>query len=98
MNKTKSIFVTAIMAVMLAAIIVGLYSIQTRAFTVLVGLLGVYGYVCTAVHFCHWLEQEAPLMPAHADKTVKGEPVEFVPTPEYYGTYAQIKKEMEETA
>jgi hypothetical protein len=40
-------------------------------------------------------------MPAHAEKSVQGEPVggmEFVPTPEYYGTYEQIKREMEETA
>lgn len=104
MNKSKSIFVTAIMAIMLAAIIVGLRAIQYKAFTVLIGLLGVYGYVCAAVHFCRWLEQEAPLMPAHAEKTVQGEPVEkggpteFVPTPEYYGTYEQIIREMEETA
>lgn len=95
-NKSKSIFVTALMAVMLAAIVVGLYSIQYRAFMIFFGLLGTYGFISVAVSFCHWLEREAPLAPAQATKSVRGEPVEFVPTSEYFGTYEQIKKEMED--
>lgn len=98
MSKRKSIFVTAIMTVMLAAIVVGLYSIQHKVFVLFAGLLGLYGLICAAVNFCRWLEQEAPLMPAHAEKTVQGEPVgptEFVPSPDYYGTYEQIKRELE---
>lgn len=101
MSKSKSIFVTALVTVMMAAIIVGLYSMQHKVFVVFAGLLGLYGLICAAVNFCRWLEQEAPLMPAHAEKNVQGEPVggtEFVPSPEYYGTYEQIKREMEESA
>lgn len=98
MSKSKSIFVTVIMTVMLAAIVVGLYTIQFRAFLIFLGLLGAYGFLCVAVNFYRWLGEESPLMPAHADKNVQGEPVgglEFVPAPEYYGTYEQIKREME---
>lgn len=101
MSKSKSIFVTVIMTAMLAAIVVGLYSIQHKVFEVFAVLLGLYGLFCAAVNFCRWLEQEAPLMPARAEKSIQGEPVggiEFVPAPEYYGTYEQIKREMEETA
>ena len=98
MSKSKSIFVTALVTVMMAAIVVGLYTMQHKVFVVFAGLLGLYGMLCAAVNFCRWLEQEAPLMPAHAEKSVQGEPVgglEFVPAPEYYGTYEQIKREME---
>jgi len=98
MSKRKSIFVTVIMTVMLAAIVVGLYTMQHKVFVVFAGLLGLYGIVCLAVTFCRWLEQETPLMPAHAEKSIQGEPVgqkEFVPSPEYYGTYEQIKRELE---
>lgn len=101
MSKSKSIFVTALVTVMMAAIIVGLYSMQHKVFLVFAGLLGLYGLICAAANFCRWLEQEAPLMPAHAEKSIQGEPAggtEFIPAPEYYGTYEQIKREMEETA
>lgn len=63
MNKSKSIFVTALMALMLAAIIAGLYLLQKGAFAILAGLLALYGFICGAVNLCRWLERGAPTEP-----------------------------------
>lgn len=60
MNKSKSIFVTALMALMLAAILVGLYMLHKGAFAILAGLLTLYGFICGAANLCRWLERGAP--------------------------------------
>lgn len=63
MSKGKSVFVTALVAVMLVAIVVGLYLLQSRAYLIIAGLLGLYGYICASFNFCHWLGKEQPLLP-----------------------------------
>ena len=63
MSKGKSVFVTALVAVMLVAIVVGLYLLQSRAYLIIAGLLGLYGYICASFNFYHWLGKEQPLLP-----------------------------------
>lgn len=69
MKKSKTVFVTALIAVMLAAIVAMLYLLKLRVYLIIVGVLGVYGYLCAARHFCRWLGKEPPItppsMPAH---------------------------------
>lgn len=63
MSKAKSVFVTALVALMLAAIIAGMYLLQYKAYLIIIGLAGVYGYICASFNFCHWLGKESPLLP-----------------------------------
>lgn len=71
MKKGKSVFATVLIAVMLAAITAGLYLLKYRAYLIIVGMLGVYGYFCAACHFCRWLGKEPPLLPARTTDDVK---------------------------
>lgn len=57
MSKSKSIFVTAIMAVMLAIIVLGAYLLKAKVWAWIVGSLAVYGLVSGAVKFCLWLQK-----------------------------------------
>ena len=97
MRKYKAIFVTALVAVMLAAILVGLYMLRYRAYIVFVGLLGLYGFMCGALNFCHWLGSEVPLFPP--DLREKPKHVELAeswpPDPEWADSYDKIKAETE---
>lgn len=99
MSKSKSVFVTALVTVMMAAIIIGLYSIQHKVFVVFAGLLGLYGLICAAVNFCRWLGEESPLLPDAQPMRI--EPIKKVdgeiwqPGSEWHGTYDQIREEME---
>lgn len=59
MSKRKSIFVTAICAVMLLLIIFGLYALDMKAgFFAIVGVLALYGFAVCAVAFCQWLSEK----------------------------------------
>lgn len=73
MSKAKSIFITAVMAVMLALIVVGLYKIDPRAHTAVLVLLAVYGYLCGAQNLCSWLQQTPAAEPKHLE-TVEADP------------------------
>ena len=73
MSKTKSIFVTAVMAVMLALILVGLHQIEPKAHTALTVLLAVYGFLCGAMNLCGWLQKGEPAEPKHLE-TVEADP------------------------
>jgi len=76
MSKVKSIFVTAVMAVMLALILVGLHQIEPKAHTALTVLLAVYGFLCGAMNLCGWLQKE-PSEPKHlSQETVEADPFE----------------------
>lgn len=78
MNRTKAIFVTALMALMLAMIFVGLYMLgYITAHRVVAGVLGIYGFLCGSAHFCRWLEKEKPLelpLPKHTETEKLWEP------------------------
>lgn len=72
MSKGKSVFVTMLVALMLAAILVGLYKLESiKAFMLIAGLLGGYGFVSASFSFCRWLRKEPPLLPAKAADNVK---------------------------
>lgn len=57
MNKQKSIFVSALLAVLLAALIATAYTISSALFFAFVGLFALIGFVDCAIVFCKWLEQ-----------------------------------------
>lgn len=58
MNKAKAILVTAVMALMLALILVGLYLLQPTAHRAVATLLAVYGFIVGAGNLCGWLQKE----------------------------------------
>lgn len=71
MSKSKSVFVTALVALMLAAILVGLYKMESKAFFIIAGFFGIYGFIGGAFGFCSWLGKEQPLLPAKSKDDVK---------------------------
>lgn len=101
MSKGKSIFVTALVAVMLAAIIIGLYLLKNRAYLIIAGLLGLYGFLCAAFNFCQWLGKEPPLLPPPQKLEAKAahqEPDEFwPPDPDWTESFDRIKAELEDS-
>lgn len=64
MSKAKSIFVTAIMAIMLAVILAGLAVIEKKAYFGMVTTLAVYGFIRASIDLCGWLQKE-PADPQH---------------------------------
>lgn len=91
MNKAKAILVTAIMAVMLALILVGLYTLHPLAHKVLATLLAVYGFVIGAGNLCGWLQKEQA-EPQHlsesADPFARDDE-----SADYVGIFDEIKSE-----
>ena len=85
MGKGKSTLVTAIVAVMLALIIAGLYMLKMKACMIMVIALAVYGYISFAGTFCRWLEKEPTLLPV----------ADWKPDEEFEATYEEIKAEVE---
>jgi hypothetical protein len=55
MSKNKSIFVTLVMAVMLALILVGAYRIEEKAFFGILAALAGYGFLRGAGDLCRWM-------------------------------------------
>ncbi len=61
MNRNKSVFVTLVMATMLAVILAGAFKIEIRAFYVLLAALAGYGFIRGAGDLCRWMQaQEKP--------------------------------------
>lgn len=58
MSKSKTNFVAALVAGMLAAIIIGLHKLAPDAFRALAGAFALIGYVYTAIGFRRWLGGE----------------------------------------
>ena len=65
MNHKKSVFVTLLVAVMLAAILFGMHRMYPIVFSIMTGILAVYGFANGASNFCRWLGKEPVLLPAH---------------------------------
>lgn len=62
MSKSKSVFVTALFAVMLAAIDAGMYKLFPIGFFVLTGVLALFGFWQLSKRFQGWLlHNEEPL-------------------------------------
>lgn len=69
MSRNKSIFVTLIIAAMLAVILAGAYRLDKHIFGALLALLAGYGYVRGAGDVCRWMqskEQPVPVIEAEA--------------------------------
>jgi len=56
MSRNKSIFVTLIIAAMLAVILIGAHRLDERIFGALLALLACYGYVRGAGDVCRWMQ------------------------------------------
>lgn len=76
MSKQKSVFVTAIVAVMLGIITFAAYKLLFPAFVVIVGALSGLGFIAGARVFCRWLETEREPELPDLTPVVTGEPVE----------------------
>ena len=79
MKLRKAIFVTILVAVMLAVIDTCLYILCNPCFAVLTGSAVVYGFLRGAVDFCRWLCKPEPA-PKHLAK--KQPPVADAPNEE----------------
>ena len=62
MKKSKAIFVTALLAVALAAVWACLWRISTLGFAIMTAIFSVFGFSFSAVAFCDWLAK-APETP-----------------------------------
>lgn len=72
MNRNKSMFVTLVMAAMLAVILAGAYKIEIRVFYVLLAALAGYGFIRGAGDLCRWMQsQDKPRL-----ETVEAEEVD----------------------
>lgn len=91
MNKSKSVFITVIMAVMLAVILYYTYATESVAFPILVGVLAILGFVCVASGFCAWCTKEPPMLPAETKKDQLWEADE-----DFKMSYDAIKQEVKE--
>lgn len=100
MSKKKSVFVTAIVAVMLGIIVFAAYKLLFPAFVVIVGALAGVGFGAGATAFCRWLETEREPELPKLTPVVVGDPVnlerEPVLGPDFAATYDEIKRELEE--
>ena len=90
MSKQKSVFVTAIVAVMLGIIVFAAYKLLFPAFVVIVGALSGVGFIAGATAFCRWLEAERePELPKLTPVVVR-EPVESF---DYESIREEVRKE-----
>ena len=97
MSKSKSITVTVLCAVMLAVIIAGMYLLHLKAWMILAGLLGVYGYVSCASAFCRWLRQEepehsTPILPCAVKRREEEPEEEVIDTMAYDDILAEMRE------
>ncbi|MBQ0166894.1 MAG: hypothetical protein KBT02_07310 [Treponema sp.] len=92
MSRPKSIFVTVLVALMLAMILTGMVMLKIKAYMVIVGILAVYGYICGCYAFCHWMQRadlefdNNPILPPIQD---------FEPDEKWVADYETIKAELE---
>ena len=66
MKLGKAIFVTVLIAVLLAAIDVCFYMLCINGFAVLTGLIAIYGFLRGSFDLCNWLRKADPA-PASAE-------------------------------
>lgn len=75
MSKNKSIFVTLIMAAMLALILAGAYRIEEKAFFGILAALAGYGFLRGAGDLCRWMQSEPkPIETVEAEQVDPDDP------------------------
>lgn len=90
MNKSKAIFVTALLSVMLLVIDAGCLKLWPLGFGIITGTLAVFGFWKLVVAFSSWLEYE-PEDGLDVPMLVPQEELGEV----FTATYDEIKAEME---
>lgn len=78
MSKKKSIFVTAIVSVMMAFIAASSNKLAYSVFVVIVSVFAALGFLASAIAFCKWLEKPSKVK----EETV--EPPEVVQDDDFY--------------
>lgn len=68
MTKGKSIFITGIIAIMFAVIVVGAERLDPKVSEALMALTAMYGFVRGASDLCGWLQKEQTKEPEHLPK------------------------------
>ena len=93
MKLRKAIFVTILVAVMLAVIDTCLYILCNPGFAVLTGAVVVYGFMRGTVDFCRWLcaPDPAPKHLTGAKKQAPADPDRKLDTTDFYD-WAQDKE------
>lgn len=87
MSRNKSIFVTLIMAAMLAVILVGAHRFEAKAFYALLALLACYGFLRGSSDLCHWMQsKEKPIPVIEAEEVKLDEEDPFAYDDEFAGT------------
>lgn len=71
MSRNKSIFITLVMAAMLAVILVGAHKFETRAFYALLALLAGYGFLRGSGDLCRWMQSKEKPIPVIEGEEVK---------------------------
>ena len=93
MNKSKSVFVTTLFAVMLAGLDFCLWKINMVGFVILTGVLALYGYYEAARTFAAWLtEKDEPRL-----EPVMTTEMSLLPE-DFSATVEEIMKEVQDEA
>lgn len=97
MNKQKSIFVTALLSVLLLSLNAALYIVARLAFFVFLGFFALIGFLGYAVAFCKWLERPSERKEDNLDIIqFKARPnYDEAPVEGYEMTFDEIKREVE---
>lgn len=96
MSKKKSVFVTAVMAIMLASITFTAYRLFLPVFIVLISTMSIAGFVSFSTMFCRWLQKPSECEDNNLDViNFKAKPhYGEEPGAGYELTYEQIKREL----
>ena len=78
MNKKKSIFVSALLSVLLLSLIAAMYSVSRVLFFMFLGTFGIIGFVSFSVFFCKWLERPSAVEEDTIDPPIVSRPEELV--------------------
>jgi len=93
MSKTKSMWVTIIVAVLLGIVVFAAYRLWMPAFIVLTAVFSGIGFLSAASFFCTWLEQESKRTePVVEPVMCKGEAKEL--GKDFEEIYDEIKEEL----
>lgn len=96
MSKKKSVFVTAVMAIMLASITFAAYRLFLPVFIVLISTMSVAGFVSFSILFCKWLQKPSEREDNNLDVISFNHTPHYGEEPDvgYEMTYEQIKREL----
>lgn len=93
MSKTKSMWVTVIVAVLLGIVVFAAYRLWMPAFIVLTAVFSGIGFLSAASYFCTWLEQESKRTEPVVEPVMCGGKVEELGK-DFEEVFDEIKEEL----